>query len=101
MNREECARKNHRFGSNCSSSVFKAFDDIVEGAVPAPRSDGGKCGAFLAGRKVLEDEGKDVALFEERFTQKFGAITCADLRRLGVPCNDLVGGAASLVEEQL
>ncbi|MBO5986951.1 MAG: hypothetical protein J6Q02_09195, partial [Lachnospiraceae bacterium] len=61
MGYEEIARSNHRNGNNCSASLFKASADKLgmteeEAAriAPAPRSEGGKCGGFLAGRKMLE-----------------------------------------------
>ena len=43
---EETARQNHRNGNNCAISVYTAFSDMNEnpGSIPAPRSDGGKCG---------------------------------------------------------
>ena len=62
MGYEEIARANHKNGNVCSVSLFKAFADKLnlseeEAAqmAPAPRSEGGKCGGLLAGRKLLEE----------------------------------------------
>lgn len=51
----------HRNGNSCSVSLFKAFadklgisEDEAAKIAPPPRSEGGKCGGYLAGRKMLE-----------------------------------------------
>ena len=81
-------------GNNCAVSVYSAFSDLISGTASAPRSDGGKCGAFLAGIKVLEEQGKDIKSFEDEFLKQFGSIKCVELRKGKYPCNDLVGVAA-------
>lgn len=104
MKHEETARKNHRNGNNCAVSVYAAFSDINTnpGSIPAPRGDGGKCGACLAGIKLLNDMGKcDTERFEKEFLGRFGSIKCGELRKSKVPCNDLVGGAADIVDLML
>lgn len=113
MGYEEIARSNHRNGNNCSASLFKASADKLgmteeEAAriAPAPRSEGGKCGGFLAGRKMLEMiKPEAVEEFEKRFLEQNGDNTCATLimkRRLqGKNCNDLVGETASIIESML
>ena len=104
MKHEETARGNHRGGNNCAVSVYTAFSDINSnpGAIPAPRGDGGKCGAYLAGIKLLNDMGKgDTEKFEKEFSGRFGSIKCGELRKSKVPCNDLVGGAADIVDKML
>ena len=104
MKHEETARGNHRIGNNCAVSVYTAFTDVNPnpGSIPAPRSDGGKCGAYLAGIKLLNDMGKgNTEKFEEEFLKRFGSIKCGELRKSKVPCNDLVGGAADIVDEIL
>lgn len=100
MSREQTARAAHRSGSNCSASVYNAFSAVNPnpGVCPRPRSDGGKCGAVLAAEQLLREMGVD-ADFDDAFVKRFGALKCAELRRTGVPCNDLVGGAARMVEE--
>ncbi len=98
MGREQTARDKHKNGSNCANAVYSTFSDQVTGTAPAPRSEGGKCGAVLAGEKVLEQLGMDKTAFEERFLELFGSLKCAELRRGKYPCNDLVGTSASLVE---
>jgi hypothetical protein len=70
---------------------------------PPPRSEGGKCGGFLAGRKLLEMlKPEAVEEFEKRFLEQNGDNKCASLilkRRLqGKNCNDLVGETASIIE---
>lgn len=103
MSREQTARSAHRSGSNCSASVYNAFSDVNPnpGSIPAPRSEGGLCGAVLAARKLLREMGRDDAAFEQKSLEQFGSLKCGELRRGRVPCNDLVGAAARLVEEQL
>ena len=113
MGYEEIARANHRNGNVCSVSLFKAFadklgmsEDEAARLAPAPRSEGGKCGGFLAGRKVLEMvKPEAVEEFEKRFLEQNGDNLCASLilkRRLqGKNCNDLVGETASIIESLL
>lgn len=113
MGYEEKARANHRNGNNCSVSLFKAFADKLgiseeEAAqmAPAPRSEGGKCGGYLAGRKLLEKlKPETVEEFEKRFHEQNGDDRCAELimkRRLqGKNCNDLVGETAEIIESML
>ena len=113
MGYEEKARANHRNGNNCSVSLFKAFADKLgiseeEAAqmAPAPRSEGGKCGGYLAGRKLLEKlKPEAVEGFEKRFHEQNGDDRCAELimkRRLqGKNCNDLVGETAEIIESML
>ena len=113
MKYEEIARTNHRNGNNCSASLFKAFADKMDMSeneaakiAPPPRSEGGKCGGYLAGRKVLEMlKPEAVEEFEKRFMEQNGDNLCASLimkRRLqGKNCNDLVGETASIIESLL
>lgn len=99
MNHEDTARTAHRGGSNCAASVYNAFGDVNPnpGKPPRPRGEGGLCGAVLAARKTLDEMG--VAHdFDRRFIEAFGSIKCAELRKTHVPCNDLVGGAAKLMD---
>ncbi|MCR4658254.1 MAG: C-GCAxxG-C-C family protein [Lachnospiraceae bacterium] len=113
MGYEEIARANHRNGNTCSISLFMAFADKLgisadEAArmAPAPRSEGGKCGGLLAGRKLLEMlKPEAVEEFETRFLEQNGDDKCAALimkRRLqGKNCNDLVGETADIIESML
>ena len=73
---------------------------------PSPRSEGGKCGGFLAGIKLLEMiKPETVEEFEKRFLEQNGDNKCASLimkRRLkGKNCNDLVGETANIIESLL
>ena len=113
MGYEEIARANHRNGNSCSASLFKAFadklgmsEDEAVKIAPAPRSEGGKCGGFLAGRKLLEMiKPEAMEDFEKRFLEQNGDNLCASLitkRRLqGKNCNDLVGETASILESMM
>ena len=75
MNYEENARKNHKNGFNCAMSVYVAYCDklgispeLARNTAPKPRSEGGKCGAFLAGKKILEQlKPEAVTDYEQRF----------------------------------
>ena len=99
MTREEIARNKHKSGSNCSNAVYSCFSEMVSGTAPAPRSEGGKCGAVLAGEKVLNQLGKDSESFDDQFLELFCSLKCVELRKGKYPCNDLVGTAAKIVEE--
>ena len=99
MNKEQTARNNHRSGYNCASSVYSAFSDVVSGSAPMPRSEGGKCGAILAGEKVLGQIGMNTESFDEKFISIFGSLKCTELRCTDRSCNDFVGCAAQLTEE--
>ena len=113
MGYEEITRANHRNGNNCSASLFKAFADKLgmtgdEAAkvAPAPRTEGGKCGGFLAGRKLLGMlKPEAVEEFEKRFLEQNGDNECASLikkrREQGKNCNDLVGETAGIIESIL
>ena len=101
MDREQTARNYHNSGINCANSVYSAFSDKVTGTAPAPRSEGGKCGAVLAGEKVLAQLGLDTASFDDKFVEQFGSLKCAELRKAKYPCNDLVGEATKLVEDMM
>ena len=52
------------------------------GSIPAPRSDGGKCGAYLAAVKLLQDMGiEKTDSLEAEFVRRFGSLKCGDLRK--------------------
>ncbi len=113
MGYEENARNNHRSGFNCAMSVYVAYADELgltteqaRATAPMPRSEGGKCGAFLAGRKILEQLKPDaVEGYEKSFIEMNGQTECSRLVAahgvLRKSCNDYVGDAARLVEEAL
>ena len=101
---EETARQSHKMGNNCAVSVYTAFSDVNKnpGSIPAPRSDGGKCGAYLSAVKLLQDMGVEkTEKLEAEFLKRFGSIKCGDLRRNGPRFNNLVGAAAEIVESLL
>ena len=113
MGYEEIARANHRNGNSCSASLFMAYadklgmtEDEAAKIAPAPRSEGGKCGGFLAGRKLIEMlKPEAVEEFEKLFLEQNGDDKCASLimkRRLqGKNCNDLVGETVNIIESIL
>ena len=101
MNREDTARNKHRSGNNCAVAVFSTFYDKISGVAPVPRSEGGKCGALLAGEKVLSQLGYSTSAFDEKFLEQFGSLKCSELRRGKYPCNDLVGAAARMADEMI
>lgn len=101
MDHETIARRTHRRGIGCSQSVYSSFKDINKhsSGAPVPRSEGGKCGAVLAGEKVLREMGTgQIELFEKRFKEKFGTLKCFELLNSGYDCNDFVGEAAAIVD---
>lgn len=100
MTYEEKARGAHRNKMSCSASVYNAFADINPhpGEIPAPRSVDGKCGAVLAAEKLLREMGVEDNDFDAQFLARFGSLKCFSLRAKRVPCNDLVGAAAEIVE---
>ncbi|MBR6094341.1 MAG: C-GCAxxG-C-C family protein [Lachnospiraceae bacterium] len=113
MGYEETARMNHRKGNNCAVSIYRTFSDELgiseeeaAGIAPPPRSEGGLCGAYLAGCKLLESV-KPEALeeFKKRFFENNRETHCANLiterRKTGKTCNDLVGETTILIEELL
>ena len=101
MSREETARSKHKNGNNCAVSVYSSFFDRISGVAPTPRIEGGKCGALMAGEKALSQMGLSTETFDQEFLELFGSLKCADLRKAKIPCNDLVGTAARLVEEMM
>lgn len=105
MNAEITARQNHRCGMSCSASVYKTFVpmNIYRTDAPAPRSEGGKCGAVLAAEKVLREMGcNQLEAFDKAFIETYGSLKCSQLlgSRKG-NCNDYVGIAAGIVEQLL
>ena len=64
MSREETARSKHKNGNNCAVSVYSSFFDRISGVAPTPRSEGGKCGALLAGEKALSQMGLSTEDFD-------------------------------------
>ena len=103
-NREETARNIHRAGGSCSASVYNTFRDVNttgDGKVPAPHSEGGKCGAVLAAEKLILEMGVgDTDAFDEAFQARYGSLKCGELMaRNGRQCNEYVGFAAAKVDE--
>ena len=100
---EERARAIHKQGNNCSYSLYTAFEDDIklDGNIPEPRSEAGKCGALLAAEKILRELGKvdKIGEFKKAFIAEFGYITCIDLMRHDRRCSDYVGKSAELIDE--
>lgn len=110
MGFEEEARAYHKKGNNCSKAVYAAYaerlgidlKDALREA-PSPRGEGGQCGAYLAGKKVLEKlKPEAVPEFEKKFIDTYGHTECIKLITLHgfkKNCNDYVGNAAKWAEE--
>ena len=110
---EENARQIHKSGNNCAVSVYKAFADKLNistneaGIIaPKPRSEGGKCGAYLAGVHILNElKPEAVPEFEKQFVELYGHTECALLlaskKKLGKNCNDFVGETAKILDNLL
>lgn len=100
---ETIARSNHFRGMNCAAAVYDALgmNNPNKTTPPAPRGEGGKCGAVLAAEQTIREMGgtqADIEKFEKLFTEKCGYLKCAELRGMQTgKCNDYVGIAASLV----
>ena len=100
---ETIARNNHRSGVKCAASVYNAFANDNKNATkpPAPRSEGGKCGAVLAAEQIIREMGgsqDNVDEFDKKFSERFGSLKCSELRgMLKNKCNDYVGVAAYMV----
>ena len=109
MNHEQTARTNHKTGCNCGQAVFLSFarelglpEEEARQLAPRPRAEGGQCGAYLAGKALLERlKPEAVIAFEAQFTALNGATECRRLRGAGKTCNDYVGDAARLAEALL
>lgn len=101
MNREQAAKKKHNSGYSCASAVYSAFNDVVSGTSPIPRSEDGKCGAVLAAEKVLRQLGYNSQAFDQQFVRQFGSLKCDELRRARYSCNDLVGAAADFAAKTI
>ena len=84
MTHEMTARLKHRCGDNCARSVYAAFAEELgltereaQEMAPLPRSQGGMCGAYLAGTALLERLAPEkVTSFQEAFEQAYGATSC-------------------------
>lgn len=103
-NHEEKARELKKT-YNCSIAVYKTFmeDYELDGVIPEPRSDAGKCGAVIAAEKILRELGKEdkIKEFDKRFIDEFKYIKCVDLMTHERRCYDYVGISAKMVEEYL
>ena len=102
-NHEEKARKLHKEGNNCSTSLHNAFieDTKISSDFPAPRSIEGKCGALLTAIKILKETGHEEKIeeFEKEFIKRFGYSKCVELMTHERRCNDYVGESAKLLDK--
>ena len=100
---EKNARANHRSYMNCSNSVYSAFNgvNLKCSTPPAPRSEGGKCGAVLAAEQIVREMGAgSVDDFDREFRELYGSLMCKELRGAATgQCNDFVGAAARLASQ--
>ena len=105
----------HQSGHSCKDSVLRASAPLAglsereaaDLAYPTDKRDTGKCGAVLAGLKIIEKKyGADAerirSAFEDAFRNRNGALLCRELRgRNGHSCTDYVSDAAELLEQML
>ena len=105
MDYEQAARDRHRGGTNCSISLYEAFAGVNPNKTeaPPPRSEGGKCGAYLAADKLLADMGIDRREeLKAEFIRRFGSLQCSDLAVNNKEhCNDYVGAAACMIYQDV
>ncbi len=101
-NHEIKARELKSKGNNCSSSLFKAFEEgfSLKGDYPAPRSIEGKCGALLTSLYILKQTGHEdrIEAFEKEFEKRFHYTTCIDLMTHERRCSDYVGESAAMLD---
>lgn len=104
----------HRSGFSCKRSVLRAAGKSIgltereaEGlGNPTPKEDIGKCGAVIAGLRILEkkygeqDADTRKAAFEAAFREKNRSLLCRELRgKNGRSCTDYVSDAAEILDE--
>lgn len=110
------AVKFHRSGYSCKSAVLRAAaksvgmtEKAAEGlGTSTPGEDFGKCGAVIAGLRILEANygGKDAdavkAAFEAVFREKNGSTLCRELRgKNGRSCTDYVSDTGRILDEMI
>ena len=99
------ARKLHKQGYNCSSSLHESYkNDLSLGDdYPAPRSIDGKCGAVLVTEQILEKTGNKqfVNEYENIFTKNHGSLKCKELTGDKKKCNDYIGFSAKYLKEKI
>ena len=113
---QKTAVKLHRSGYSCKSSVLRAAAKSVgltereaEGlGTSTPKGDLGKCGAVIAGLRVLEKKYGEMetaarkAEFEEAFRERNRSLLCRELRgKNGLSCTNYVSDAARILDEML
>ena len=124
MSVQEESLRLHGCGFNCAQSVLAALgsytglDEKAALAVSGGFGGGLRCGeicgaasgAVMAlGLAFPYSDGEDSAsktriakltmAFNRAFSEKFGAMRCQDLKRNGVPCDELIAWAAEHAEE--
>ena len=106
----------HRSGYSCKSSVLRAAAKSVgltereaEGlGTSTPKEDLGKCGAVIAGLRILEKEYDEMeaitrkAAFEAAFLERNRSLLCRELRgKNGRSCTDYVSDAAEILDKMI
>lgn len=102
----------HKNWDSCSSSVMKAYKDVLGVSerdaqrVAGPMAGGnmGTCGAVLAAKYVLQQLGRhaDAEKLEKDFIAKNGASSCREIRGKRLrSCRGCVIDAATLLEGML
>ena len=120
MNIKEKAVALHTGGRNCAQCVLAACGDYTDldektalavasgfgGGVRCGEICGAISGAVMAiGLAKSNDASASVAsltkLTTAAFREKFGAVRCLDLKRAGVPCDDLIAFGAETAEKMI
>lgn len=124
MDMEKRAREIHMTGCNCAQAVACAYAEkfgwdkdlvlkLTAGLGLGFGGSGEICGAIVGACMVLSEKIADmpkgeryaaIKKFVSEFNEKYGATKCPDLKNPEINgqrynCNDLVGGAAAILEK--
>lgn len=105
-------------GNNCAYCVlascgkYTGLDEVKMQAITAGFGGGMRsgetCGAITGAVMALgltQDDPKQAAVLSrqcvESFRDAFGCVRCIELKRAGVPCNQLIAHGAEFIEKQL
>ena len=120
MTKKELAIHLHRPGSNCAQSVLRAFteetglDEATASAIANGFGGGVRCGeicgaisggvmalGLMAQNKGITDVRKLTADYVAEFTKAYGCVRCEELKQNKIPCDELIGFAAEVLEKYM